>query len=64
MGLEQVSALRGPSSTLYGSGSVGGVVNMTTKRPTEEPLAEVQLLAGSYDHLEGRLDLSDDNCRQ
>jgi iron complex outermembrane receptor protein len=58
-GLEQISMMRGPSSTLYGNGSLGGVVNLTTKRPTAAPLREIKLLAGSYEHKEGRLDISD-----
>ncbi|MBR9971472.1 TonB-dependent hemoglobin/transferrin/lactoferrin family receptor [Magnetospirillum sulfuroxidans] len=29
--LKQVEVLRGPSSTMFGSGAIGGVINMTTK---------------------------------
>jgi outer membrane receptor for ferrienterochelin and colicin len=31
-----VEFLRGPSSVLYGQGSVGGVLNLTSKRPQAE----------------------------
>lgn len=58
-GLERVSAMRGPSSTLYGSGSLGGIIDLTTKRPTDEPLREVKVLVGNHEHREGRLDVSD-----
>ncbi|GKT00149.1 TonB-dependent siderophore receptor [Acidovorax sp. SUPP3434] len=46
--LERVEFLRGPSSVLYGQGSVGGVLNLTSKRPQAEPLREVQVQMGNY----------------
>jgi iron complex outermembrane receptor protein len=48
-GLERVEVLRGPSSVLYGQGSPGGLINMVTKRPSAQPLREVQLSFGSFD---------------
>lgn len=47
--LERIEVLKGPSSGLYGQTSLGGIVNMTTKRPTETPFGEVQLQGGSFD---------------
>ncbi|CAM4376803.1 Outer membrane receptor for ferric coprogen and ferric-rhodotorulic acid [Comamonas aquatilis] len=46
--LERVEFLRGPSSVLYGQGSVGGVLNLTSKRPQAERLREVQVQLGSH----------------
>lgn len=46
--LERVEFLRGPSSVLYGQGSVGGVLNLTSKRPQAEPLREVQVQLGNH----------------
>jgi len=46
--LERVEFLRGPSSVLYGQGSVGGVLNLTSKRPQAEPLREVQVQVGNF----------------
>ena len=46
--LERVEFLRGPSSVLYGQGSVGGVLNLTSKRPQAERLNEVQIQLGSH----------------
>ncbi len=46
--LEQIDVLKGPSSVLYGQGAPGGIVNMTTKRPTETPLHEVETQYGSF----------------
>lgn len=46
--LERVEFLRGPSSVLYGQGSVGGVLNLTSKRPQAERMREMQIQLGSH----------------
>jgi iron complex outermembrane receptor protein len=56
-GLDSVSILRGPASGLYGLGSPGGIVDVTTKRPTQTPFGEVQLQAGNYDRYQGSFDV-------
>lgn len=57
-GLERVEVLRGPSSVLYGQNAPGGLVNLITKRPLDKPFHEVMLQGGSFDRLQGQLDLS------
>jgi len=57
-GAERVEVPKGPSSALYGAGSVGGLVNFVSKRPTREPFGEVMVEGGSYNHLQGKVDLS------
>jgi len=57
-GMERIEILRGPSSVLYGQNAPGGLVNMMSKRPTETPFHEVQFLGGSYDRVQGSVDLS------
>ena len=42
-GTERVEVLRGPSSVLYGQNGPGGMVNVVSKRPTDQPLHELQL---------------------
>ncbi len=42
-GVESVTALRGPSSALYGLGSPGGLVDITSKRLVDEPFGEIEL---------------------
>ncbi|WP_051091224.1 TonB-dependent siderophore receptor [Methylopila sp. M107] len=55
-GLDGVSILKGPSSSLYGGGSPGGVVDLTTKRPTFTPFGEVQAQIGNNDRRQGQFD--------
>jgi len=57
-GLEAIEVLKGPSGTLYGASSPGGIVNLVTKKPTERPFREVMVEAGSYDRFQGNMDLS------
>lgn len=47
--VERVEVLSGPGSTAYGSGNVGGVINVVTRRPqSDRPMAgEVRGLASS-----------------
>jgi iron complex outermembrane receptor protein len=46
-GIERIDVLRGPSSVLYGAGGPGGLINIISKKPTEQPFAEVYGLLGS-----------------
>lgn len=45
--LERVELLRGPSSVLYGQGSVGGVLSLVSKRPLAQTQREVQVQIGT-----------------
>lgn len=49
-GLERLEVLKGASSVLYGNAAPGGIINAVTKRPTQEPLHELNVEAGSFDH--------------
>lgn len=57
-GLERLEVLRGASSMLYGQLAPGGIVNAISKRPTGEPLHEVNLEYGSYDRKQISADFS------
>ncbi|MGY3040512.1 iron complex outermembrane receptor protein [Rhodanobacter sp. TND4EL1] len=48
-GLERLEVLKGPSSVVYGAMPPGGMINMVSKRPTEQPLHEVGVEVGSFD---------------
>lgn len=47
-GLERIEVLKGASSILYGAAEPGGVVNTVSKRPTVEPLHEINVELGSF----------------
>lgn len=57
-GLERVEVIRGTASVLYGQLSPGGMVNGVSKRPTEAPLHELNLQAGSNDRKQLSADFS------
>jgi len=45
--LEKVEVLKGPASSLYGRAAPGGIINLVTKKPTKDPLHEIQLQGGT-----------------
>ncbi|HDJ8002734.1 TPA: ferrichrome porin FhuA [Escherichia coli] len=57
--LECAEIMRGPVSVLYGKSSPGGLLNMVSKRPTTEPLKEVQFKAGTDSLFQTGFDFSD-----
>lgn len=55
---ERIEVLRGPAGILYGSGNPGGVINQVSKRPTSQPLREIQLQTGGNNLFSSAIDLS------
>ncbi|AIT78657.1 TonB-dependent siderophore receptor [Novosphingobium pentaromativorans] len=53
-----VQVIRGPASVLFGQGSLGGIINLTSKKPQFESAGEVSLLYGSHDRKEMLADLT------
>ncbi|HEU4429525.1 MAG TPA: TonB-dependent receptor plug domain-containing protein [Myxococcota bacterium] len=56
--LERIEVLRGPSSVLYGAGTTGGLLNLVSKRPQQDPAGELAASYGSFDRKELRLDVT------
>ncbi|MDA7949224.1 MAG: TonB-dependent siderophore receptor [Hyphomicrobiaceae bacterium] len=55
-GAERIEIPRGPSSVLYGAGTVGGLVNYISKRPVYERFREIEVEGGSHDFYQGKFD--------
>ena len=51
--LEQVEVLRGPQGTLFGKNTIGGAVNVTTRKPGDETGGRVSLTVGEDGRLNG-----------
>ena len=56
-GVERFDVLRGPTSTLYGQSDPGGMINRTSKRPTENFQAEIQAQVGTFDRRQLAVDV-------
>jgi len=54
----QVEVVRGPSSVLFGAGSLGGLINLVTKQPDFMSAGEVSLRYGSHDRVEALVDVT------
>jgi iron complex outermembrane receptor protein len=57
-GTERIEVLKGPPSVLYGQANAGGMVNVVSKRPLDEPLYETEMRFGSHGRVEGLFDFS------
>ncbi|HMR33031.1 MAG TPA: TonB-dependent siderophore receptor [Geminicoccaceae bacterium] len=55
---ERVEVVKGPSSMLYGQGSLGGFINLVRKRPLPEPTTLLTGQAGSYDTYRAEADVT------
>jgi iron complex outermembrane recepter protein len=47
-GLSQIEILKGPSSVLYGQGSIGGIVNLVSKKPEAATSGQLWAQLGNY----------------
>ena len=55
-GLQQVEVVKGPTSTLYGAGSLGGLVNLVSKRPRKVDFVDAEFVAGDYGYYQPAVD--------
>jgi iron complex outermembrane receptor protein len=64
--VERVEILRGPQGTLFGRNTIGGAVNVVTRKPTDARQARVRLTLGNFGRadVEGVLNMPWDEGRQ
>lgn len=56
--VDRVEVLRGPQGTLYGRNSVGGTINVISRRPTEDLSFRAEALYGNYDAVQAKAAVS------
>jgi outer membrane receptor for ferrienterochelin and colicins len=56
--IERIEVLKGPTSALYGSQAMGGVINIITKRPIDDFQITVNSKFGSYNRINSDLNIS------
>ncbi len=49
--MERIEVLRGPQGTLYGKNTIGGAINLVSKRPTDSRDFQTQVLAGNHGYI-------------
>lgn len=52
--LERIEVLRGPQGTLFGKNALGGVMQIVTRKPTDEFFYEFSGTYGNYNRTDGR----------
>lgn len=57
--VDSIEVLKGPASVLYGRGSAGGLINRTTKKPTNQTIREITLMADSFGQKRSSIDLNE-----
>jgi iron complex outermembrane recepter protein len=57
--LERIEVLKGPAAVLFGRIEPGGLVNLVTKKPRDEPHYSVEQRFGSYDFYRTEWDATD-----
>ncbi|WP_242095822.1 TonB-dependent receptor [Sphingomonas sp. CROZ-RG-20F-R02-07] len=55
---ERIEILRGPQGTLYGKNTTAGAINITTRKPSFEPEARIELSGGNYIFFQGKASVS------
>ncbi|AFZ28907.1 TonB-dependent siderophore receptor [Gloeocapsa sp. PCC 7428] len=56
--VEQIEVLRGPASVLFGQVQPGGIVNVVTKQPLNEPTYTVSFTGGQFSFYRPEIDFS------
>jgi len=62
-GVERIEVVRGPSSALFGSDAVAGVIHVITSRGAGAPTGSVEVLGGSFSRLDATVTTSGSSTR-
>lgn len=57
--LERIEVLKGPASVLYGGANPGGIINLVSKRPTDEPFGYFEAGINNWGNGYAALDFGD-----
>lgn len=49
--IDQIDIMKGPASVLYGNGTPGGLINLSSKKPEAEAFGRFEAQIGNYDNL-------------
>lgn len=52
--LGQIEVLRGPQGTLFGKNTIGGAINITSRRPAQDFGGYVEATGGKYSRIDGK----------
>ncbi len=55
--LQRAEIIHGPASVLYGQSSPGGLVDLTSKRPTDQPINEINIGGGTFGRVQTSFDV-------
>lgn len=56
--IASMSIIKGPGSVIFGSNAMGGIINITTRRPTERFSADISSSYGTYNTFDTKLRLA------
>jgi outer membrane receptor for ferrienterochelin and colicins len=56
--IDRIEVIKGPSSTLYGSEAVAGVINIITKDPAKQPLVSIDIMGTSQSEVFGNVSIA------
>ena len=51
--IDRFEVIKGPSSTLYGSEAVAGVINIITKNPETQPALSIDIMTSTHEEVFG-----------